>query len=258
MSHVAAAVATVAAREPWLAVRGGEPDGLDWHRAEDLLGAPALDRLVGDAAARIAAEHPSAPPAVVRTVAAAVLLDHWGWALAVAGAGALAATGQVLDLQPDRVHLQLQDGQVTGIAVHALSGRAGESGLRAELTAHLRRLHGQLTGGDRPLLRRSSRLLHGGIGDAVATALATQAEGLAVVERDRVLDLAGRLLADAGWGEPGWLVVAGAGGQQHRTRRRTSCCLWYRLPDQQPCLSCPRLTDAERADRLRARADGAA
>lgn len=251
MPTLAAALATVASREPWLQVCGGEPAGSGWHRTHDLLTPSSLDGLVQSAAARLAAEHPRATPAVSRTVAAAVLLDHWAWALAVAGAGALAATGRVLDLAPQRVHVRLHEGQIIGIAVQGWSSREGERGLCAELDGHLGRLHDLLTGGRPPLLRRSTRLLHGGIGDAVASALAAQAQELDRGEHQRLLDLADGLIAQGpGWGEPGWLVVDGAGPQQLRTRRRTSCCLWYRLPDQPSCLTCPRLTNTERAARL--------
>lgn len=255
MPTLAAALAKVASREPWLQVCGGEPSGEGWSVASDLLTPAALDELVRTGAHRLAADHPRASVSVTRNVAAAVLLDHWGWALAVAGAGTLAATGQVLDLAPDRVRLRLQRGQVTGIAIGGFSTARAEAGLRSELAEHLGRLHELLTGGQPPLLRRSARLLRGGIGDAVATALATQAEQLDDDERRRLTVLSDRLIADGpGWGVPGRLVVDGAGPQELRTRRRTSCCLWYRLPDEQPCVTCPRLTEAERATRLLAEA----
>lgn len=256
MPTLAAALTTVASREPWLRVQSGEPAGNDWHLADDLLTSAALDDLVRTAARRLAGEHPRAIPSVVRAVAAAVLLDHWAWALAVAGAGTLAATGQVLDLSPQRVHVRLQQAQITGIAVADFAAAAeGECGLRAQLSSSLSRLHDLLTGGETPLLRRSGRLLRAGIGDAVATALSTQAQQLDGAERDRLLALADRLITAApGWGQPAWLVVDRTGPQELRTRRRTSCCLWYRLPDQPACLTCPRLTDSARAERLRAAA----
>lgn len=252
---LAAALGVVAAREPWLQVRAGAPDGTGWSCADHLLARPALDELVTAAAERLAEEHRQARPRVLRTVAAAVLLDHWTWALAVAGAGALAATGQVLDLAPARVHLRLAEGQITGIAVERLSPADGEPGLREELSAHVARLHALLTTGPDPLLRRSDRLLHGGIGDAVARALARQAGELDGAERTRLLALTDRLLVGAGtWGAPGWLVVDAASPTELRTRRRTACCLWYRLPQQAPCLTCPRLSDADRLARLQAQA----
>lgn len=253
MPTLAAALATVAVREPWLQVVVGEPVGDGWTRADALLDPAALDRLVAAAAARLGREHPRALPGVRRTVAAAVLLDHWAWALAVVGAGTLAASGRVPDLAPERVHLRLDEGEVTGVAVGLRPGAEGEAGLRTELRGHLARLHALLTEGPAPLLRRSARLLQGGIGDAVATALATQGRDLPTPERERLRALGDRLLVEAGtWGAPGWLVVDGAGPQELRTRRRTTCCLWYRLPEQGPCLTCPRLTDEARAARLRA------
>jgi hypothetical protein len=250
-----AALAAVASRESWLQVRAGQPEDEGWTRADRLLMRPVLDALVATAAERLAGEHRQARPTVLRTVAAAVLLDHWAWALAVAGAGALAATGHVLDLTPSRVHLRIDGGEINGIAVEHLSEATGESGLREELSAHLARLHDLLTAGPKPLLRRSRRLLHGGIGDAVAAALVRQACGLDHVERTRLLALADRLITEAGtWGAPDWLVVDSAGPPELRTRRRAACCLWYRLPAQTPCLTCPRLTDTGRLIRLHAQA----
>lgn len=259
LPSLVAALRTVASREPELQVLAGRPDGVGWARADRLLTRPALGGLVATAAERLAEDHPQARHTVLRTVAASVLLDHWAWALAVAGAGALAATGQVLDLTPSRVHLRVAGGEVDGIAVERLSGAAGESGLRDELSAHLARLHALLTGGPDPLLRRSPRLLHGGIGDAVTGALVRQARELDHAERTRLLMLADRLVAEAGtWGGRDRLVVDRAGPAELRTHRRTACCLWYRLPAQAPCLTCPRLTDADRLTRLRAQASAGA
>lgn len=251
MPAFAAAVATVASREPWLQVCGGEPDGEGWQLAADLLTPQTVRELVDAGARRVAEEHPAAGPGVARTVAAAVLLDHWSWALAVPGAGVLAASEQVLDLAPERTHLRLHEGQIIGVAVERFADDRGEAALRAEFATHLRRLHTLLTSGNAPLLRRSDRLLQGGLGDALATALAAQAAELDERERERLLGLADRLLLGAGtWGKPGWLIVEAADARKLRTRRRTSCCLWYRLPDQSPCLTCPRLSQRERTDRL--------
>lgn len=259
MPTLAAALATVASREPWLQVRAGEPRGAGWRRADRLLTAGSVDGLVTVAAGRIGREHPGAQPEVVRTVAAAVLLDHWAWALAVVGAGTLGATGEVPDLSPARLSLRVQDGHLTGVAVQRFADQRGEAGLRAELTAHLTQLHGLLCAGDAPLLRRSARLLLGGIGDAVATALSAQAGALSPADGGRLIALADRLLEDApGWGRPGWVVLDDGVVPAARTRRRTSCCLWYRLPDQSACLSCPRLSDDRRAERLREAAGGPA
>lgn len=78
----------------------------------------------------------------------------------------------------------------------------------------------------------------GAAGDGIATALRLRVERVERVERpEDLLDTAERLLAaaPASWGRHGFdRTATGA----HRVR--TSCCLWYRLPDTSACTTCPR------------------
>lgn len=46
-----------------------------------------------------------------------------------------------------------------------------------------------------------------------------------------------------------YLAVDGAGGE-HLTRRRVSCCYYFKVGDDGACTTCPRLSDEERACRL--------
>jgi hypothetical protein len=254
-----ATLARVAARERWLAVHPQVPLGEPgWRCAADLLDRPAgLAEVVQEAATALAVEHPSAGVAVRRTVAAGLLLVDWSWALAALGAGSLAHDRRVPELAPETVWLRWTDGRVAGIALTsraitcaaddpaAGSTRATvaedlEAVLRTELQRHLIRLHAALRGGDRPLLRLGPRTVWGAAGDGVATALRLQAGGCP--DAAGVLAVAEQVLAGAprSWGRAGF--VPAGGGQV--TRRRTSCCLYYRLPDTAPCVGCPRLASA--------------
>lgn len=232
----------------------GEPG---WRCAAHLLDRPAgLAEVVQEAAAALAIEHPTAGAAVRRTVAAGLLLVDWSWALAAVGAGALAHDRRVPELAPDTVWLCWSAGRVSGIALTsraitcapddpaAGSARASVAEdldvvLRDALQRHLAQLHAALRGGDRPLLRLGPRTMWGAAGDGVATALRLQADGCP--DATGVLAVAERVLAGAppSWGRAGF--VPADDGQV--TRRRTSCCLYYRLPETVPCVSCPRVLD---------------
>jgi hypothetical protein len=264
---LAETLARVDAREPWLAVRADVPDEPGWHRAADLVGDPgALEA----AAAAVAGGFPGAAqaaPGVARTVGAAVLLDWWSWSVAVLGAGALADAGRVPSLAPEDVALRLTDATVTGVAalspvVHCRPGdpAATDPGARVVgdlervlvdgLTAHLAPLHAALRAGGSPLLRRGRRALWGHVADGIARALRSQGEQADDLERH--LALAARLLAlpSPAWGDAAFRRLRDASGREHLTRVRTSCCLYYRLPGAPACLTCPRVGDAERAERL--------
>lgn len=249
----------LAARERWLAVHPQVPHGeTGWHCAGDLLDRPAgLAEVVHQVAAALAVEHPSAGAAVRRAVAGGLLLADWSWALAALGAGALAHDRRVPELAPEAVWLRWTDGRVTGVAltsrqiacapgdpaagsVRATVAEDLDAVLRSELQRHLARLHAALRGGDRPLLRLGPRSLWGAAGDGLATALRLQADGCP--DAAGVLAVAERVLAGAprSWGRARFLRADD--GQV--TRRRTSCCLYYRLPQAEPCAGCPRLAGA--------------
>jgi hypothetical protein len=235
-------------------VRADVPAGAGgWHRAADLLeDGQRLRALVEQGAQALAGSHPESRGGVRSTVAAAVLLSDWCWALAALGAGALAADRRVPVLDPGGVWLQVDDGRVTGVASTSAGFHCGaadpaaqhadarccadlDGALRMELTAHLSRLHAALRSGPTPLLRRGPRAMWGAAGDGVATALRLQAEQ---VERpEDLLDTAERLLAaaPASWGRHGFDRTADG-----VSRVRTSCCLWYRLPETPACATCPR------------------
>lgn len=224
-----------------------------WHRTGDLLDDPGLLRAVVEQGARaLARAQPGGPAAVRSTVAAALLLSDWCWALAALGAGPLALDGRIPVLSPSAVWLHVADARVTGVATtsaqfscvaadpeaqhpDALVVGDLDTALRGALTAHLERLHLALRHGPVPLLRRGPRAMYGSAGDGLATALRLQAEQ--AEDGEDLLKTAERLLAQApaSWGRHGFDRSATG-----VSRVRTSCCLWYRLPDTSACASCPR------------------
>ncbi|MGH3323710.1 MAG: (2Fe-2S)-binding protein, partial [Streptomyces sp.] len=44
--------------------------------------------------------------------------------------------------------------------------------------------------------------------------------------------------------------LEGRGGEQHPTRTRLGCCLYYTIRPAEACITCPRTCDAERLSRL--------
>jgi hypothetical protein len=93
--------------------------------------------------------------------------------------------------------------------------------------------------------RRGRHALWGTVTDMVAAAFhrvgdhldrSGEAHGLA----DTVIDGCQTLIGGANWHDVVW-----SGGVEH-TRVRNICCLWYRTPGGELCLTCPRLTDRDR------------
>ena len=253
-------LAQVAAREPWLAVHAEVPAGEPgWCCAADLIDQPgALDQLVASAADQLAVDHPGATVQVRRAVAAALLLADWSWALGVLGAGSLALTGRVPELLPSAVWLRWERGRVCGVTLTSRefscssedpdSGHGSasdvadlEGALRAQLQQHLAQLHQRLRCGAAPLLRQGPRAMWGAAGDGLADVLRRQADGRP--DAQAIRSIATRVLSGAPtcWGRSNFIDVVDDAGRDQVTRRRTSCCLYYRLPETPPCSSCPRL-----------------
>lgn len=203
-------------REPALEIRAGRPTGPGWHRTADLLAEPAsLADVVAAGTAALGHSHPAASPAVRQQVAAGLLLSHWSWAVGTAAVGCLRVDRRVPRLAHRDVWLRFDGGTVTGIALASATfwASAEDAGcgavvtddlggaLRRETAAHLSPLHDRLRG-DQVRLRMGSRSLQAATVDGLNTASA-------------------RL---AGTDPP----------------PRGSCCLWYRLPGEPECLTCPR------------------
>jgi hypothetical protein len=253
------ALEAAAARAPWLTVHRAVPvDEPGWHLADALTADPAaLRAVVEDAAEALLPWSPTATSEVRLAVAAGLLLNDWSRAVAVLVAGGLAATGRVPDLGPGAVWLRWSAGRLdaaaltsSGFACAAGDPAAGAPGarvvgdlrgeVRRQLASHLPALHAALRAGRPPLLRVGSRTTWGSAGDGLATALGPEDPLLAEL-------LAG---APAVWGRQGPRAVEDAAGRPHVLRPRTSCCLWYRLPGADACLTCPRTSPSERRTRL--------
>lgn len=203
-------------QEPALAIRAGRSTGPGWHRTADLLAEPAaVPAVVAAGAAALGRSHPGAAPAVRQQVAAGLLLSQWSWAVGTAAVGCLRVDRRVPGLAHRDVYLRFDGGTVTGIALAgatfwATAEDAGsgavvaddlDAALRREAAAHLSPLHDRLRA-DPVRLRMGSRSLRAATVDGLDTASA-------------------RL---AGTAPP----------------PRGSCCLWYRLPGEPECLTCPR------------------
>lgn len=212
-----------------------------------------LRDVVDELAAALDAEHPGAALRVRRTVAAAIVAADWSWALAAVAAGALGCDARVPRLASADVWMRWEKGRVTGVALtsrafwcdpddpaceHASASLTDclDAELRAQIGGGLAELDTALQRGPVPLLRRGARAVGGGAGDGITTALRLQSDGCDDIAP--LLDVAEWVLAGA---PPSWRAAAPvrAAGSAF-SRRRASCCLYYRLPTASPCLGCPR------------------
>jgi hypothetical protein len=102
-----------------------------------------------------------------------------------------------------------------------------------------------------PRVRRGPTGLWATATDQLTAALwslgkATGTEAVAAAEVRALLPPAARPFVGGG----GFRALDLPGGDQVLTRTRRSCCLHYTLASQDPCLTCPRINDAERIRRL--------
>lgn len=235
------------------------PDGeAGWRCTDDVLRRPAgLADVVDELAAALDADHPGAATRLRRTVAAAIVAADWSWALAALGAGALACDARVPRMPPESLWLRWREGRIVGVALTSRGfwcatgdpacGHASASvterldaQLLIEIGQQLSALDAALQHGPDPLLRRGPRAVWGGAGDGVATALRLQAE--ACDGAGKLLDVAERVLAGAprSWRAAAPVRAGASVGEAAFSRRRATCCLYYRLPRASPCLGCPR------------------
>lgn len=235
------------------------PDGeAGWRRTSDVLHRTAvLGDVVDELADALDDEHPGAAVRVRRNVAAGIVAADWSWALAAVAAGSLACDARVPRMPPDDVWIRWKGGRAVGIALtsrafwctrqdpqrHHASARVTDrldAHLRTEITTQLARLDAALQHGPVPLLRRGPRAVGGGAGDGIATALRLQSEGCEDV--GELLDVVERVLAGApsSWRAAVPVRAGASAGEPAFSRRRASCCLYYRLPGASACLGCPR------------------
>ncbi|MBL1099905.1 (2Fe-2S)-binding protein [Streptomyces sp. 205] len=125
-----------------------------------------------------------------------------------------------------------------------------EEALRAELRTAVAEHLGPVLDGFRPRMRRGTRALWRMAADEITEGLwhvggLLGEEPRAVAELTALLPGPGDLYPAGAAFRP----LAGAEGGPVVTRNRASCCLFYTLRPDEPCLTCPRTADAERIAR---------
>lgn len=244
-----------------LGTRVGAPG--DWPTAAELAASPAA---LGERLARATERTASG-----RTdIGATLMAESYAFALALRAVGTLLFGTRIPAMAPAGVALQFADDgtTITGVAFPgAAYGIAGDTcaadpsltvladeaallaQLHAELETHLEPLLTALAASSgRPLraLWRSAGDRLGGaflwLGDVVGMRERAWQLGTLCMEGDGPLAVGAgfRVLEHAGIAEP--------------TRNRRSCCLIYRAPGNDTCFTCPLTSEAQRRERLAARA----
>jgi hypothetical protein len=128
-----------------------------------------------------------------------------------------------------------------------------EEALRAEVRAAVAGHLGPVLEGFAPRMRRGRRALWGMATDEIVEGLWYIADLLG--EERRAMAELERLLpgtAKPYVGTAGFRELTGPGGESLPSRDRASCCLFYTLRPDDPCVTCPRTPDADRVRKLSA------
>jgi len=249
--RLADALRAVDAGVSWTHVRVGVDDRPDWVRCADLVREP--ERLRGWQQRTADAYGGGADDVDPTLTAAGLVLDAYLAAVVLPAVGAFHLRRVVPDLHPAAVALRLgpPGSPVAATAVldaEPVEGDPGPAELRERLRAHAAAFLAAYA----PLTRFGRRTCWAAVTDAVDTAFLTA--GWVSGEPGRAADESAAVLgsesADA------WAPGAGGStlhqltdrrGRRHWTRRRHGCCFLYRMPAAAACLTCPRVSDAERA-----------
>ncbi|MGX1881625.1 (2Fe-2S)-binding protein [Streptomyces sp. NPDC055287] len=235
-----------------------------WTDGARLVAEPGrLDDFVGAESLRIEAAHGhTARP----HVAASRALHHYLWSVCLLMSGPWYLERRVPRLRPQDVHIEpatgdfaVVPGAFTCLPGDPAAGSPGvhvvpdEEALRAELRAasagHMRPLLTALA----PRLRRAPRVLWGMAGDDLISGI--WYVGRMLGEEDRAVRAATELLPGPVAPFPGgadFRRLRDSGGLPHTTRTRVGCCLYYTIRPDDACLTCPRVCDSERLERLTA------
>ncbi|MGP3988344.1 iron-sulfur protein [Streptomyces sp. 3N207] len=223
----------------------------------------ALDRFVCAESARI--QRRDAHTAR-RHVAASRALHGYAWSVALLMSGAWYLERRVPRIRPGDVRVDLETGAVEVTPGQTFSCLADdeatrdspgaralvdEEALRAELRSavadHLRPLLGAIE----PEVRRGPRALWGMVEDDLVSGLWYL--GRMLGQEEDAARAATELLpgpVPPFPGGAGFRRLTDSSGRSHLTRTRLGCCLYYTIGTAQPCLTCPRTSDAERLRRL--------
>lgn len=250
----------------WLAIRRGMPDDPAWVRCADVLADPAgLPRwltVVTDGVTRRSGG--TAPPLVTP---ASYLMAWYLDVPAYVGGLSFGLARRVPSLAPEDLAVHLDPGGwPDGVALlgHRFSclpddPDAGHADadvvddetelaavLRHRLTAHANAFHETYT----PGVKMSSKQRWGTLTDVLEVALWSSGaprgdEALGVADAALVLDDVHPPLTSASR----MYSLVDDRGRRRWTRRRESCCFYFRLPGSEVCFTCPRVSDAERVAR---------
>lgn len=248
--RLAAALRALDARVSWTQVRVGVDERPGWVRCADFVGQPdRLHRWQQQTADSF--DSGSVDPTLT---AAGLVLDWYLAAVVLPGVGVFHLDRIVPDLDPSALALRpgppgspvAATAVLTDQPVVVDAGPAGPQLLRAQLQAHAESFLATYA----PLTRFGRRTCWAAVTDAVDTAFLTA--GWVSGEPDRAAEEAVAVLGDR---DEAWVPGAGGStlhqvtdrrGRRHWTRRRHGCCFLYRLPHTAACLTCPRVSDAER------------
>ncbi len=215
--------------------------------AADLAGCrEAAAVLVEGESDRIAAVHGDRPRP---DVAASRLLHHYLWSVGLLFTGPWYLGRRVPRIPLGAVRVAPRTGALT-LEVTALTWAPGDAdALRGRVAEHV----GPVLEAFAPLTRRGRRALWGMATDDLASGLWFL--GRALGEEERGIREAAAVLPGATPPFPGaadFRTLRDARGRRHATRTRLGCCLHYAVTPAtaDPCLTCPRMPDAERLRRL--------
>ncbi|MDI5969999.1 iron-sulfur protein [Streptomyces sp. SL13] len=219
-------------------------------------GSGALDALIEGESERVAAAYGRRPR---RDVAASRFLHHYLWSVGLLFTGPWYLAGRVPRVPLDRLTADPATGAFT-LDARGLEcgpngdgpGGDGPGGNEPEVVRDAVAEHvGPVLEAFGPRVRRGPRALWGMATDDLASGLWFL--GRARGEEERGIRAATALLPGGTAPFPGaaaFRVLRGPSGTPHPTRTRLGCCLYYAITPDEPCLTCPRVTDGERLRRL--------
>ncbi|MET8975151.1 (2Fe-2S)-binding protein [Streptomyces sp. NPDC004539] len=130
-----------------------------------------------------------------------------------------------------------------------------EEALRAELRAAVAEHHEPLLAGFGPRMRRRGRALWAMVTDEIVEGVWYVAALLGDEEKERArreLELLLPGTTKPYVGTAAFRELTGPDGESLPTRDRASCCMYYTIDADDPCVTCPRTCDAERIAKLTA------
>lgn len=258
---LASPIAAIDAAVDWLGFRLGHP-GPPWERCDRVLaGAEFLTAWRSRLTARLSARYGQAPD----RVPAGYVLQWYLGVPAYTGTLLFHRRRQVPGLGPERLAFRLREGNL-----HAILLRPGpfyclpddpdaehpdatvvddEDALAAVLRSQVIDHAARFLGVYGPTVPFGPRTLWGAVTDVLDTGLllagrSTGNEEAGVADARLVLAHRYEPLRSASTIR----TVIDERGRTHWTRQRSSCCFYYALPGvSEPCATCPRLDDTERA-----------